>query len=65
MDAQIREAALLNFYRAERRAGTDPLLANERMSEYAKRLDCLQDNMSEAEFDRRLAQIATVALGVE
>lgn len=37
----LRETALLNFYSAERRAGADPLTANERMSEYAKRLDAL------------------------
>lgn len=34
-----RETALLNFYAAERRAGVDPLTANERMAEFAKRLD--------------------------
>ena len=34
-----RETALFNFYAAERRAGADPLTANERMAEFAKRLD--------------------------
>ena len=44
MDAQLklaikRSEALHNFYSAERRAGADPLTANERMHEFAKRLD--------------------------
>jgi hypothetical protein len=34
-----RETALFNFYAAERRAGADPPTANERMAEFAKRLD--------------------------
>lgn len=34
-----REQALANFYNAERRAGVDPLVANERMMEFSKRLD--------------------------
>jgi len=34
-----RSESLLNFYTAERRAGADPLTANERMHEFAKRLD--------------------------
>lgn len=37
-----RETALLNFYQAERRAGVDPLTANEHLHEFAKRLDNLQ-----------------------
>lgn len=37
-----REQALANFYSAERRAGADPLTANERMGEFAKRLDDLE-----------------------
>lgn len=37
--ALVRSATLLNFYSAERRAGADPLTANERMNEFAKRLD--------------------------
>lgn len=40
----IRETALLNFYAAERRAGACPLVANERLNEYAKRLDQLYEN---------------------
>lgn len=34
-----REQALANFYAAERRAGACPLVANERMLEFSKRLD--------------------------
>lgn len=37
-----REIALMNFYAAERRAGSCPLVANERMHEFAKRLDDLE-----------------------
>jgi hypothetical protein len=48
-----RETALLNFYSAERRAGTCPLVANERMAEFAKRLDDL-------EFERDLDVIRQV-----
>jgi hypothetical protein len=36
-----REQALANFYSAERRAGACPIQANERMHEFAKRLDDL------------------------
>ena len=39
MTPQEREALLSNFYSAERRAGACPIVANERMSEFAKRLD--------------------------
>jgi len=34
-----REQALARYYEAERRAGTPPLEANERMHFFAKRLD--------------------------
>ncbi len=37
-----REQALANYYGAERRAGADPLLANERMHFFARRLDDLE-----------------------
>ena len=37
-----REQALANYYSAERRAGACPLVANERLSEFAKRLDALE-----------------------
>jgi len=40
--AGIRQTALMNYYNAERRAGACPLVANERMGEFAKRLDQLQ-----------------------
>ncbi len=54
-----REQALFNFYSAERRAGTDPLLANERMHFFAKRLDALEANKRAADdaFNRDLAII--------
>lgn len=42
MDPELRESALANYYSAERRAGACPLVANERMSEFAKRLDLLE-----------------------
>jgi hypothetical protein len=48
-----RDQALANFYSAERRAGACPLVANERMHEYAKRLDDL-------EFERDLEVIRQV-----
>lgn len=41
--ARGRERALANFYAAERNAGADPLTANERMHEFAKRLDYERD----------------------
>lgn len=34
-----RSEAFHNFYSAERRAGASPIEANERMHEFAKRLD--------------------------
>lgn len=37
--AMERASALYHFYQAERRAGASPLVANERMHEFAKRLD--------------------------
>jgi hypothetical protein len=37
-----REQALASYYAAERRAGADPLLANERMHFFAMRLDNLE-----------------------
>ena len=37
-----REEALNNYYTAERRAGTDPLVAAERLLEFSKRLDALE-----------------------
>lgn len=44
-----REEALANYYSAERRAGATPVVACERMNEFAKRLD--------AEFERDLSII--------
>jgi hypothetical protein len=40
--AIVRATALHNFYTAERRAGADPLLANERMHFFAQRFDDLE-----------------------
>lgn len=40
--AMERCSALFNFYQAERQAGASPLVANERMHEFAKRLDAEQ-----------------------
>ncbi len=40
--AIVRSTALMNFYSAERRAGACPLVANERMHFFAKRLDDLE-----------------------
>lgn len=37
--AIVRSDALFNYYQAERRAGANPMLANERMHFFAKRLD--------------------------
>lgn len=37
--AVLRSERLMAFYSAERRAGADPLTANSRMHEFAKRLD--------------------------
>lgn len=37
--AMERASALYQFYQAERRGGASPLVANERMHEFAKRLD--------------------------
>jgi len=41
-----RETVLMNFYAAERRAGADPLTANERMAAFAKRLDAYEQEKS-------------------
>lgn len=51
--AVLRSDALFNFYQAERRAGADPVVANERMGFFAKRLDSL-------EFERDLQIIRDV-----
>lgn len=37
--AVIRSRRLHEFYSAERRIGVDPLTANQRMHEFARRLD--------------------------
>ncbi len=38
-----RASALYNFYQAERLAGASSMLANERMHEFAKRLDAIPE----------------------
>ncbi len=40
--ARARSERLMHYYSAERRAGTTPLEAHERMHEFAKRLDALE-----------------------
>lgn len=50
-----REQALANYYSAERRAGTDPVTATERMGEFAKRLDDLE-YQNELDVIRRLLE---------
>lgn len=42
VDPSVRTIALINFYSAERRAGACPLIANERLGEFAKRIDALE-----------------------
>lgn len=41
-----REQALANYYAAERNAGTDPLLANERMHLFAQSIDQLEADLA-------------------
>lgn len=54
MAQSIRETALMNFYRAERNSGACPLVANERMGEFAKRLDQVQlDYLADLEIIRQ------------
>jgi hypothetical protein len=43
LPASEREAALLHLYRLERRAGSDPLTANEAVHDFGKRLDALEE----------------------
>lgn len=54
MSPEKREAILFNFYSAERRSGANPLLANERMSEFAKRLD------NQSPFEREQELVAQI-----
>ena len=37
--AEHRRRAVMNFYSAERLAGTDPLTANDRADEFARKLE--------------------------
>jgi hypothetical protein len=52
--AIVRSDALFNFYSAERRAGACPLVANERMAEFAKRLDAPSPYEVEQEAVRKI-----------
>lgn len=54
-----RDQALFNFYRLERRAGADPLIACERMGDFAKRIDALTEARAVADdaFSRDLEVI--------
>jgi glycerol-3-phosphate dehydrogenase len=52
-----REQALANFYSAERRAGACPIQANERLAEYAKRLDALE---AQLEYDVEVEMVRQV-----
>lgn len=45
--AVVRSEQLFNFYSAERRHGACPLVANERLMEFAKRLDALDEKRSQ------------------
>lgn len=60
--AVVRSEALMNFYSAERRAGADPLLANERLHFFAKRLDALneQRQSDHSSFESYLAIIRKI-----
>jgi hypothetical protein len=42
--AARRERALADYYAAERNAGAEPLIANERLHFHAKRLDAEYEN---------------------
>lgn len=55
-----RAEALFNFYSAERRAGACPIVANERMLEFSKRLDEAELRVADDKFNRDLAVIASV-----
>lgn len=55
----IRAEMLMNFYSSERRAGADPLLANERMHFFAKRLDARSPFEIEQEAVRQIMEDAS------
>lgn len=57
MTRDEREQALANYYAAERNAGACPLVANERMMEFSKRLDAAQARVADDAFNRDLAII--------
>jgi hypothetical protein len=57
--AIVRSDALFHFYSAERRAGACPIVANERMAEFAKRLDSPSPFDVEQEAVRKIMESAS------
>jgi hypothetical protein len=57
--AIVRSEQLFNFYSAERRAGACPLVANERLMEFAKRLDARSPFDIEQEKVRQIMESST------
>lgn len=55
-----RADALFNVYQRERQLGADPLTANERMMQFAKRLDAAHASVADDAFNRDLAIIKSV-----
>lgn len=60
MTRDERETALANYYATERNAGACPLVANERMMEFSKRLDAAQERVADDAFNRDLVVIRSV-----
>ena len=50
-----RADALFNVYQRERRAGADPLTANEAVLDFAKRLDAAEQRVADDQFEREIA----------
>lgn len=57
--AILRSERLWNFYTAERNAGASPLEANDRMHEFAKRLDSPSPFEVELEAVRKIMESAS------
>lgn len=57
--AVVRSERLYEFYCSERRAGADPLTANSRMHEFAKRLDARSPFDIEQEKVRQIMESST------
>lgn len=60
MTRDEREQALANYYAAERNAGACPLVANERMMEFSKRLDAAQARVADDKFSRDMAVLRSL-----